>query len=40
VSEALKDGFVTGDLAQIDHAHPVQSTSDMGTQIAARIREI
>lgn len=40
VSEALKDGFVTGDLAQIDHAHPVQSTSDMGSQIAARIREI
>lgn len=40
VSETLREGFVTADLAQIEHAHPVQSTSDIGTQIAARIREI
>lgn len=40
VSETLREGYVTADLAQIEHAHPVQSTSDIGTQIAARIREI
>ena len=41
VAETLADGFLTGDLLQGKQGkHPVQSTSDMGSQIAARIREI
>ncbi|MFB0974803.1 MAG: isocitrate/isopropylmalate family dehydrogenase, partial [Tolumonas sp.] len=40
IAETLADGYFTGDLAQGAGKHPVQSTSDMGSQIAARIREI
>ena len=41
VAETLADGFLTGDLLQGKQGkHPVQSTADMGSQIAARIREI
>ena len=41
VAETLADGYLTGDLLQGKSGkHPVQSTSDMGSQIAARIREI
>ncbi len=40
VAETLAAGYLTGDLLQGAGKHPVQSTSDMGSQIAARIREI
>ena len=40
IAETLADGYFTGDLTQGVGQHPVQSTSDMGSQIAARIREI
>jgi len=40
IAETLADGFFTSDLAQGEGKHPIQSTSDMGSQIAARIREI
>ncbi len=40
IAETLADGFFTGDLTQGVGKHPVQSTSDMGSQIASRIREI
>ena len=34
-------GYLTGDLLQGKAGkHPAQSTSDMGSQIAARIREL
>ena len=41
VAETLAAGYLTGDLLQGKQGkHPVQSTADMGSQIAARIREI
>ena len=40
IAETLADGYFTGDLTQGVGKQPVQSTSDMGSQIAARIREI
>ena len=41
VAETLADGYLTGDLLQGKAGkYPAQSTSDMGSQIAARIREI
>ena len=37
VAQTLAEGYFTADLHQADARHPVQSTADMGTQIAARI---
>jgi 3-isopropylmalate dehydrogenase len=38
VSETLAAGYFTGDLYSAAAEHPVQSTSQMGEQIVARIR--
>jgi len=40
VAETLAEGYLTGDLAQGEGKHPVQKTSDMGSQIAARLRAL
>ncbi len=37
VAQTLAEGYFTADLHQASATHPVQSTADMGSQIAARI---
>ena len=37
VAQALAEGYFTADLHQGSAQHPVQSTAEMGSQIAARI---
>ncbi|MGL5974989.1 MAG: isocitrate/isopropylmalate family dehydrogenase, partial [Aeromonas sobria] len=37
VAQSLAEGYFTADLHQASARHPVQSTSEMGSQIAARI---
>ncbi len=37
VAQTLAEGYFTADLHQASACHPVQSTSEMGSQIAARI---
>ncbi|HGK7311742.1 3-isopropylmalate dehydrogenase [Aeromonas hydrophila] len=37
VAQALAEGYFTADLHQASARHPVQSTAEMGSQIAARI---
>lgn len=37
VAQTLAEGYFTADLHQASARHPVQSTSEMGSQIAARI---
>ena len=37
VAQTLAEGYLTADLHQASATHPVQSTADMGSQIAARI---